>query len=138
MEQELEILIDEYLDGRMDGPARQRFERRMETDPQIREKVSSATRSVELIQQALSWATPDEQFDSKVTSRIQAISQSDLTPVGGNSDGSLKRNDPEARLLTDPAAEREKRRLLTVALITAAVFAATVCAIVYFILHGKS
>ena len=36
MEQELEGLIDDYLDGRMDGPERQRFERRMETDPEIR------------------------------------------------------------------------------------------------------
>lgn len=137
MEQELETLIDEYLDGRMDGPARQRFERRMETDPQVRERVYSATRSVELIQQALNWATPDEEFDSKVTSRIQAISQSDLPPVDENGERSLTRDDPEARLLTDPAADVEKKRLMLIAVVTAVVFAVAVCVIVYLINRGR-
>src|SRR5256885_14025995 len=119
MEQELETLIDDYLDGRMDGPARQRFERRMETDPEIRQKVYSATRSLELIQNALDWATPGDEFDSKVTSRIQEITSGALQPVMAANERELTHDDPEARLLGDPAADREKKRLLLIAVITA-------------------
>jgi hypothetical protein len=137
MEQELETLIDDYLDGRMDGPSRQRFERRMETDPEIRQKVYSATRSLEMIQSALDWATPGEEFDSKVTSRIQEITSGALPPVSDPSERTLTRDDPEARLLHDPAADREKRRLLIIAVLTSLFFAAAICAIVYFIAHGK-
>jgi anti-sigma-K factor RskA len=137
MEQELDILIEDYLDGRMDGAARQRFERRMETDPTIREKVYSATRSLELIQEALGWATPGEEFDSKVTSRIQEITSGALQPITPSSERALTRDDPEARLLGDPAADREKRRLLWIAIATSIIFAAAICAIVYFITHGK-
>src|SRR5471030_1474129 len=108
MEQELDILIEDYLDGRMDGAARQRFERRMETDPTIRQQVYSATRSLELIQEALGWATPGEEFDSKVTSRIQEITSGALEPIKHDGSRQLTRDDPEARLLGDPAADREK------------------------------
>src|SRR5689334_2133072 len=101
MEPELETQIDEYLDGRMDGPSRHRFERRMETDPEIRQKVYTATRSVELIQEALGWATPGEEFDSKVTSRIQEITSGALQPVLNADERELTQDDPEARLLTD-------------------------------------
>jgi anti-sigma factor RsiW len=45
MERELEVLIDDYLDGRMSGLDRERFERRMETDPSVRARVVDATRS---------------------------------------------------------------------------------------------
>ncbi len=137
MEHELETQIDDYLDGRMDGPARVRFERRMETDPAIRQRVYSATRSLEMIQEALGWATPGEEFDSKVTSRIQEITSGALEPVLNADERELTQDDPEARLLTDPAADREKRRLLWIAVITSVVFAAAVCAIVYFISSGK-
>ena len=136
MEQELDILIEDYLDGRMDGPARQRFERRMETDPTIREKVYSATRSLEMIQEALGWATPGEEFDSKVTSRIQEITSGALLPIQHPSGRNLTESDPEARLLSDPAADGERRRLLWIAVATSLIFAAAVCAIVYFITHG--
>ncbi|HLX63414.1 MAG TPA: hypothetical protein VKX17_19240 [Planctomycetota bacterium] len=137
MEQELETQIDDYLDGRMDGPERQRFERRMETDPEIRQKVYSATRSLEMIQDALGWATPGEEFDSKVTSRIQEITSGALQPVTDASERSLTHDDPEARLLTDPAADREKWRLVIIAVITALIFVAVVCAVVHFLIHGK-
>ncbi len=137
MEQELDILIEDYLDGRMDGPARQRFERRMETDPNIREKVYSATRSLEMIQEALGWATPGEEFDSKVTSRIQEITSAGLDPIKPNSERALTQDDPEARLLGDPAADQEKRRLLWIALATSVLFIGAICVLVYFVTHGK-
>lgn len=137
MEQELDTLIEDYLDGRMDGPARQRFERRMETDPSIRQKVYSATRSLELIQEALGWATPGEEFDSKVTSRIQEITSGALEAVTNPQERTLTKDDPEARLLGDPAGDLEKRRLLWIAIATSLLFAAAVCVIVYFIVHGK-
>ncbi|MEI6235251.1 MAG: hypothetical protein WCT04_19505 [Planctomycetota bacterium] len=137
MEQELDILIEDYLDGRMDGPARQRFERRMETDPTIREKVYSATRSLELIQEALGWATPGEEFDSKVTSRILEITSGALEPITHDANRQLTSDDPEARLLGDPAADDEKRRLMWIAAATAILFTGAVCAIVYFISQGK-
>lgn len=137
MEQELDILIEDYLEGRMDGPARQRFERRMETDPTIREKVYSATRSLEMIQEALGWATPGEEFDSKVTSRIQEITSGALDPIKPSSERALTQDDPEARLLGDPAADLEKRRLLWIAIATSVVFIGAICVLVYFVTHGK-
>jgi anti-sigma-K factor RskA len=135
MERELEVLIDDYLDGRMSGLDRERFERRMETDPSVRARVVDATRSLELIQQALDWVTPNEEFDSKVTSRISEITSGKLPAVGSADERSLTRDDPEARLLADPAATREKRRLVLIALATAAIFTATVCLLVYLIMH---
>src|SRR5262249_45299385 len=111
------------------------FERRMETDPEVRERVNSATRSIELIQNALNWATPDTEFDTKVTSRIQEISQSKMQPVEAGVERNLTQNDPKARLLTDQAGDREKRRLLWIALSTALVFAVAVYLIVHFVIH---
>lgn len=131
---ELEVLIDSYLDGRMDGYERARFERRMETDPELRERVNSATRSVELVQQALNWANPDTEFETKVSERVQEISQSKINPVEAG-ERNLTKDDPEARLLHDPASDRDNRRMIWIGLGTALAFAGAVYAIIYIISH---
>lgn len=130
---ELEVLIDNYLDGRMDGYERTRFERRMETDPELRERVNSATRSVELVQQALNWATPTDEFDTKVNIRVQEISQSKINPAEPGVERNLTKDDPEARLLQDPSSDRDNRRMIWIALATALAFAGAICAIIFII-----
>jgi anti-sigma factor RsiW len=136
MSEDLDLLIDEYLDGRMDPPARARFEARMQADPELRGKVMSTTRSVQLVQQALGWVTPGEQFDEQVNSKIISITQSgqNLRPV--QPDGSRAAH-AQADMLADEA-QAESRRLLLIAVIAAVAFAAAVCVGVYAILHlGK-
>ena len=67
--EELELLIDDYLDGRMDPAVRARFEERIKKEPALRDKVMSATQSVEMVQQALGWVTPGDEFDEGSAAR---------------------------------------------------------------------
>jgi anti-sigma factor RsiW len=131
--EELELLIDEYLDGRMDPSVRNRFEDRMSKDPELRGRVMSATHSVKLVQQALGWVTPGEDFDDKVSSKIIEITNSgrNLRPPVAAGEQALTSKDPDARLLGDPEAAREKRRLIMLAIAAVAAFALAALAIVY-------
>ena len=133
--EELELLIDDYLDGRMDPSRRNQFEERMKQDPELRGEVMSATHSVEMVQQALGWVTPGEEFDDKVESKIIEISQSgrNLKPPVPASDRSLTSHDPDAKLLGDPEAARETQRLLLLAVAAAVLLGLAALAIVYSI-----
>ncbi|MFH0937854.1 MAG: hypothetical protein V1899_00990 [Planctomycetota bacterium] len=133
--EELELLIDDYLDGRMNQSQRQQFEARMKQDSNLRSKVMSATHSVELVQQALGWVTPGEEFDDQVESKIIEITQSgrNLKPIIPAKDHSLTSRDPDAKLLGDPEAAREKQRLITLAIVAATLFGLATLAILYCI-----
>lgn len=136
---DLDLLIEEYLDGRMGSSERARFEARLKKDPALRSKVNSATRSVELVQQALGWVTPGDEFDTNVSSKIIVLTQSGqhIRPVTPSHNGALIGNDPDARLLADPEAVREKRRLLRLALIAGLLFLFAASGIGYILLRTK-
>ena len=134
MEEDLDLLIDDYLDGRMAPDQRATFERRMNADAELRGKVMSTTRSVELVQHALGWVTPGEDFDNKVNSKIISITQSgqNLKPVQREHAGE---GAGPAAAPSEPDAARETRRLLIIAVIAAVLFGLAVCAGVYAINH---
>jgi anti-sigma factor RsiW len=136
--EELEMQIDAYLDGRMDVTQRVQFEERMNKDPELRQRVLSATQSVSMVKQALGWVTPADDFDDQVSSKIVSITQSgiNLRPALPSSERSLSADDMDADLLNDPDSEREKRRLTVLAVIAAVIFLAAAAAIVISI--GKS
>ena len=133
--EDLDFVIETYLDGRMDDAQRLRFEARMSSDSKLHAQVVSATHSVALVQQALGWLTPGDEFDDLVSSKIISITQSGISPVisGG---GGLTRHDPDAKLLADPEAAREKQRLIMLGVIAGLLFVLAASAIVYSIIQG--
>jgi anti-sigma factor RsiW len=128
--EQLDLMIDAYLDGRMEPAARARFEERMKNDPALREKVLSATHSLEMVQKALGWVTPGNEFEAKVSSKIVALTQSGHNLQPATASRSLTRGDPDAQFLADPAAAREKWRLLILAILAALVLSGAVALIV--------
>lgn len=136
--EDLDELIDAYLDGRMAPEDRVRFEERVTKDSELRNRVNSATRSVGLVQQALGWMTPGDDFEEKVTTRIVSITQSgqNLQPYFGTTSRSLTTEDPDAQLLADPEAAKERRRLVILAIVAAALFVLAAAAIGYSIAGG--
>jgi anti-sigma-K factor RskA len=126
--EDIDLLIEQYLDGQMEGAARAAFEARMRSDPGLRSRVNEQTRSMDMIKDALGALTPDDEFDTRVNSKIISITQSRMRPAAPSSDRPLSSRDPDARLLGDPDAEREKKRLIAVAVGVLIVFllAATV------------
>ena len=135
---ELEQLVDDYLDGRLEGHQRSKFEERMKQEPEVRNRVLSATQSVALVQQALGWVTPSEHFEEEVNSKIINITQSGqhIRPLPGGGDGTLTKEDPDAKLLGDPDAARENRRLVLLGIVAIVLFALAMAAIVYSISQG--
>lgn len=136
--EDIELLIDEYLDGRMEPELRARFEERIRKDPELRSRLDSATRSVDLVQQALGWLTPGDDFEERVNTKIVSITQSgqNLRPYLGSSSRSLTSEDPDAQLLADPEASREKRRLVALAVVAAVLFLLAASVIGYSIATG--
>ncbi|MCY3017787.1 MAG: hypothetical protein NTW87_01980 [Planctomycetota bacterium] len=136
--EDLDVLVDEYLDGRMPPAEKARFEERVARDPALQHRLNSATRSVEMVQQALGWVTPGEDFEERVNTKIVSITQSgqNLPPYMGASGRSLTSEDPDAKLLGDPEAARERRRLIIIAIVAAVLFALAACAIGYSIAQG--
>src|SRR6185295_14200723 len=112
---ELETLIDEYIDGRLQGSKRLQFESQMSANVEFRKKVETATHSLEVFRQALSKIDPGRDFEQKVSNRIISITQSNpgMRPYTSNlHTGQLTASDPDAKLLGDPDASREKKRLM--------------------------
>lgn len=136
--EDLDLLIDDYLDDRMAPDERGRFEERLNKDPELRSKVNSATRSVDLVQQALGWVTPGDEFDEQVNSKIVSITQSgqNLRPFIPSSERNLTAGDPDAKLLADPEAAKEKRRLLVIGVAAAVIFLLAAMAIGFSIAKG--
>jgi anti-sigma factor RsiW len=131
--EDLDLLIDEYLDDRMEPEQRKQFEERMGRDPELRDKVMSATRSVDMVKKALDWVTPNEEFDDEVSSKIVSITQSNMRPpfIG-------QKQDPDAKLIVDPEAAREKRRLILLAVVAAVIFALAAAVVVYVLKSGSN
>ena len=130
--EDIELMIDDYLDGRMDPIQRTRFEERMNREPELRDKVNSATRSVAMVQRALGWITPDDDFDHEINTKIISITQSGMHLPA--SERSLTSDDPEARLLGDPEAAREKRRLIFLGVAAALLFGLAAAIVIISIL----
>ena len=134
--EELDLMIEEYLEGRMAPAERAQFEDRMKQDPELRNRVNSTTRSVELLEQALGWVTPGEDFDERVSSKIVNLTQSAQSLRPYHREGALNAEDPDARLLADPEAARERRRLFLIAIIAAVLFGIAAVAVITSIAQG--
>ena len=130
-EEELELLIDDYLDDRMEPAQRASFEKRMDGDPALRERVMSATRSVQMVQQALGWVTPGEKFDEQVSSKIIEITNSGQNLKPAERAEKSGATDAEAE-----AGAAEKRRLMLIALIAAVLFGLAVIGAIYAVTHN--
>jgi hypothetical protein len=131
IEDDPDLLIEEYLDNRMSPEKRKRFEERLNNDNGLRLRLNSTTKSLQLAEQALGWVTPGEEFDEKINTKIVSITQSGqhLQPAVPSSERSLTSNDPDAKLLADPEAVREKQRLVFIAVIAAILFIVAVVVI---------
>lgn len=136
--EEIDILIEDYLEGRMDSSQRAVFESRINGDVALQDRVKLAAHSAKLVQQALGWLTPGDEFDDQVSSKILSITQSgqNIRPSPGSGGGVLNSKDPDAQLLEDPEAEREKKRLLVLGVIAAVLFLIAASAIGYSIIQG--
>ena len=136
--EDLDLLVDDYLDDRMAPADRMRFEERLNKDAELRSRVNSATRSVDLVQQALGWVTPGDEFDEQVNTKIVSITQSgqNMRPFVPTSDRNLSAADPDAKLLADPEAAKEKQRLLVIGVAAAVIFLLAAMAIGFSIAKG--
>lgn len=128
---DLDIQIEEYLEGRMDALRRAQFEARLKADAELRRQVETTNDSINLVREALVKIEPGLDFEEKVSSKIVSITQSNpnLRPAKG-SHGKLSAADPDARLIHDPVAERERKRLLLLAAIAGLLFVAAVAVII--------
>jgi anti-sigma factor RsiW len=129
--EDLDLLIEQYMDGQMDPRARAAFEERLRKDPELSKRVNDQTRSMEMIQDALGALTPSEEFDTRVNSKIISITQSRMQPAAAASGRPLSGQDPDSKLLGDPEATREKKRLIAIAAIVLLVFAVAATAVIY-------
>jgi hypothetical protein len=136
--EDLDLLIEDYIEGRLSPESKASFEERMKRDGELRSRFDSATRSVEMVQQALGWIAPGDEFDEKVNSKIIDITQSgqNLRPYIASNDRNLTSEDPDAKLLGDPEAIRERRRLIALGVVAAVLFLLAAGAIGYSISKG--
>ncbi len=138
-EQKTELQINDYLEGRLSGTDRERFEARMKENEELRRKVETTTQSVELLRRTLTKLEPGSDFEDRVSSQIIQITQSNqMLPAFANEKGKgklenrqgpLTASDPDAGLLDDPEAVREKRRLMILAAVSAVLFAGAIITI---------
>ena len=135
---DLDIQIEEYLEGRMDAPRRAQFEARMQKDPDLRRQVETTTNSIKMVREALVKVDPAGDFEEKVSSQIVSITQSNpnLRAVKGSGSGKLSAQDPDAKLILDPEAEMERKRLVVLAIIAGIFFAAAIAVIIRAVVMG--
>lgn len=129
--EDLDLLIEQYMDGQMDPRQRAAFEERLRKDPELSKRVNDQTRSVEMIQDALGALTPNDEFDTRVNSKIISITQSRMQPAAAASGRPLTGNDPDSKLLADPEGSREKKRLIAIAAVVLLIFAIAATAVIY-------
>jgi len=134
---DLDIQIEEYLEGRMDAPRKAQFEARLKSDPELRHQVETTTNSIKMVRQALVKIDPGEEFEDQVSSKIISITQSNpnLRPAAKGS-GKLSAGDPDAKLILDPQAEKERKRLVILAVVAGILFAAAIAVIVRAVFSG--
>lgn len=134
---DLDIQIEEYLEGRMDGPRKAQFEARLKTDPELRRQVETTNNSINLVREALVKIEPSKDFEEKVSSQIISITQSNPNlRLAKASGGKLSAADPDAKLILDPVAEKERKRLVILAVVAAVFFAAAIAVIIRAITAG--
>jgi anti-sigma-K factor RskA len=135
---ELDIQIEEYLEGRMAAHERVQFEERMKTDAELRRQVETTSDSIKMVRQALVRVEPSEDFEEKVTSKIVSITQSNpnLRPAKAPA-CKLSANDPDAKLILDPVAEQERQRLVILAVVAGLLFVAAATVIIWAILGAR-
>jgi len=115
-----EVLIHEYVDGRLTGEERRLFEARLKSDPGLRERVETTTHTTSLLRKALAPVEPSRDFEGKVLGAINGI---------------MRRNpelhsDPALKAPIDPAlveqarSRNESRRMLLLAAVCAVLFLA--------------
>jgi anti-sigma-K factor RskA len=129
-----ELLIDDYLEGRLRGSEREAFEASMKADPELRGQVHATTTSIHLVRKTLGQVEPAAGFEDRVSSKIQDLSESNAelrARLARTSAGPLTADDPDARLLSDPQAARERRRLILIAVAVAALFATAVIVLLF-------
>jgi anti-sigma factor RsiW len=135
---DLDIQIEEYIEGRMAGSDRAQFEARLQTDPELRRQVETTNDSIKMVRQALVKVEPGEDFEEKVTSKIVSITQSNpnLRPAKSSA-SKLSASDPDAKLILDPVAEQERQRLVILAVVASVLFVAAATIIVWAILGAR-
>jgi anti-sigma factor RsiW len=135
---DLDIQIEEYIEGRMAGTDRAQFEARLQTDPELRRQVETTNDSIKMVRQALVKVEPSEDFEEKVTSKIVSITQSNpnLRPAKASA-SKLSANDPDAKLIHDPVAEQERQRLVVLAVVAGVLFVAAATIIVWALLGAR-
>ncbi|MCZ7648486.1 MAG: hypothetical protein M5U26_25035 [Planctomycetota bacterium] len=129
---DLELLIEEYVEGRLDGEALHSFEARLEKDAELRKRVQTTTQSIELLRKVLTRVDPGPGFEGKVNTQIISITQSNpgLIPARRGKRTSLTSDDSDAKLIVDPSARKERKRLMALAAVAAILFALAAALIV--------
>ena len=129
---DMDALIEDYLEGRLRGTEKDRFEAKLRGDKDFRARVETTTRSIELVRSALVKVDPGGNFEDEVSSKILSITQSNpnLRPFRASDAGlpAVKDGpgDPDRKLFKDPQADQEQKRLMGLAVIAAILFAAGV------------
>jgi anti-sigma-K factor RskA len=125
---DLELMIEDYIEGRLQGSRRAEFEAQLRTDSELRRKVQTTTGSIRMVRSLLVPVEPGPEFEEKVSSQIISITQSNPKLRAERHAGRLTADDPDARFIHDPQAARERRRMVILAVVAAALFllAATV------------
>jgi anti-sigma factor RsiW len=132
---EIELMIEEYIEGRLEGPRRAEFEAQLRTDPELRRKVQTTSGSIQMVRSLLVPVEPGADFEEKVSSQIISITQSNPKLRAERSPGRLTADDPDARLIHDPQAVRERRRMLILAAVAAGLFLLAATIILVALLH---
>jgi anti-sigma factor RsiW len=130
-----ELLIEDYLEGRLQGARRDQFEAQLRTDPELRRKVQTTTGSIDMVRKLLVPVDPGPEFEEKVSSQIVSITQSNPKLQGQRRPGNLTPDDPDAKLLHDPQAVRERRRMVMLAVLAGALFLLAATGIAIALLH---
>ncbi|GMV80841.1 MAG: hypothetical protein AMXMBFR7_20250 [Planctomycetota bacterium] len=131
---DLDLLIEDYVDGRLEGEQLSRFEARLAQEPDLRERVQTATQSIQVLRSVLTKVDPSPEFEYRVNNQIVSITQSNpgLIPAKrGTKRTVLTADDPDAKLLHDPQAKKESQRLMILAAVAALLFALAAAVIVF-------
>jgi anti-sigma factor RsiW len=132
---DFELMIEDYIEGRLQGPRRAEFEAQLKTDPELRRKVQTTTGSIAMVRALLAPVEPGPDFEDKVSSKIISITQSNPKLRAERHPGRLTADDPDARLIHDPRAAREHRRMVILAVAAAALFLLAATVILVAFLH---
>jgi hypothetical protein len=136
--EEAEALLEEAAAGSPILDERPELKAHLESCALCGGKYKTASQTVDLVRAALNRLTPGDAFEEKVSGKITALreSQVGLQPVDVDvHTAELTAADPDAKLFRDPAAARESRRLVWVAVIAGVVFIMTLIGLIFLIIR---